>query len=105
MAYGFLAQLSPSASVLSDLYTCPNNTKAVVQIIVANRDTSAGLYRLSVAIDDAADSVEQYIVYDGVVDASDSLASVPISLNSNDTVRVRSSNGLISFSLTGLPND
>jgi len=102
MALGILAQLSPAATTLTTLYTSPSNTKGMCEVIVTNRDTGSGSFRVALSPDGATVANEQYIAYDKAVAANDSIASVPFSLNSNDVVRVYSDSGLISFSLVAL---
>lgn len=104
MALGFLAQAAPAATTPTDLYTSPANTKGLVQVIVTNRDAGTGSFRISVGVDGEALADKQYLAYDLPIEGNDSIASVPISLNSDDVVRVYSDSGLLSFSLVALPD-
>ena len=62
--YRVLGQAALPADSLTDVYTVPANTEAVVSsIIICNRDTSSHKYRLSVAVGGAGDDVKQYLAY------------------------------------------
>lgn len=102
MALGILAQLSPPGTTLSTLYTSPSNTKGMCELIVTNRDSEVGYFRVAISPDGVAVANEQYIAYDKPINGGDSVCSVEFSLNSNDIVRVYSDTGLVSFTLVAL---
>lgn len=95
------SQLKPAAATLSDLYTVPAATTAVVSTInVCNQSATVDTVRISVAVGGAADDPKQYELYDVPVDGNNAL---PITcgwtLAATDVVRVRSANGTCSFNL------
>jgi hypothetical protein len=98
-----LAQLTPSATTLTDCYTVPGATKAAISSIsVCNRSTAA-TFRISVAIAGAANDNKQYIYYDTPIPANETLmATVGISLGAADVIRVYASSANLSFNIFGI---
>jgi hypothetical protein len=101
--YKVLGQVSPSASVETNLYTVPAATSAIgSSIIIANRGTSVATFRVSIAVNNAATTPKDYIYYDLPIGANDTfIATIGITLGFNDRVRVYASNTNLSFSLYG----
>lgn len=101
--YKVLGQVSPSASVETNLYTVPSSTSAIgSSIIIANRGTSVATFRVSIAVNNAATTPKDYIYYDLPIGANDTfIATIGITLGFNDRVRVYASNTNLSFSLYG----
>jgi len=99
--WGVLAQNSPAATTLADLYTAPNSRRAIVEVVVCNRG-AATTFRLSYAIAGAADAVSQYLVYDKLLDANASIATVKITVKDSDVLRCRSTSGLVTFTVNGI---
>jgi len=103
-----LAQCSPERMVLSTLFSVSPNTQVQDgKIIVANRGKTTATFRVSIAPNGAPDNVKQYLMYDVEISANNSRGaeSVGIDLVARDEVRVYSSNGEISFSLSGSLED
>lgn len=100
-----LGQLAPSATTLSALYTVPALKRATLRVIVAETGGAADTFRLSVGVGGAGDAVSQYLVYDYEIDAYGTLSSSPIAVSAGDVVRVRSTNGTLSFTATGIEQD
>lgn len=102
--YKILSQTNPNATTLTDSYTVPASTSAVISTItVANRSATATSFRISIAKAGAADSVEQYLYYDIDIDGNDTFAcTLGISLETTDVVRVYATLATLSFVLTGL---
>ena len=99
-----LGQLNPSAATLTDIYTVPAATSAVISsIIVANRDASvATSFRITVAVAGAGDSSEQYIYDDIDIPAKDTFtASLGITLAATDVIRVYATLATLSFNIYG----
>lgn len=99
-----LGQLAPSAASLTDIYTVPAATSAVISsIIVANTDASvATSFRVTVAVAGAGDSVEQYIYDDIVINGADTFtASLGLTLAATDVVRVYATLATLSFNIYG----
>lgn len=99
-----LAQDAPAGATDTDAYTVPGATTTVItSVVVCNRSGSSDTFRLWVAVDGAADSDEQYLYYDFTVPANDSFAAtLGITLDASDVVRVRSANGNLSFNVFGI---
>jgi hypothetical protein len=99
-----LAQANPAATTLTAMYTVPASTATVVStLVVANRSTSNIRVRVSVAVAGAADSNEQYILYDALVLKQDSnFYTLGITLAATDVVRVYTDAAEASFSLFGV---
>jgi hypothetical protein len=60
-----LGQSAPSAATSTTLYTCPGGTQTVISAVyVANRSSTPTSFRLSVDVNGAGDSNEDYFAYD-----------------------------------------
>lgn len=101
--YKVLSQTNPSATTLTDSYTVPASTEAVVSsITVANRSTATS-FRISVAVAGAADSNEQYIAYDVAIAANETISfTLGITLAATDVVRVYATLATLSFNVFGV---
>lgn len=100
-----VAQLYPSAAVLTTLYTVTDNPSInLTSLIVCNHSGTNDSFRFAIAIAGEADANKQYIYYDMVVAANDSLR-VELSINVllNTAIRIYATNGTLSFSLFGVP--
>lgn len=104
-AYGFLGQVKPAAGILTALYTVPASKACTGRITAANRSTGSTTLRVSIAVNGAADSEEQYVAWDQPLPGYESLTSLPIVLNAGDVVRVRSASGNVAFGMTGIEID
>jgi hypothetical protein len=105
-SYKVLGQSRPEAGTLTDIYTVPSSTEAVISTItLANMGPTATNYRVAIAKDGAAtgiNSMEQYLVYDTTIPPLDSLAlTLGITLNAADVIRVESYSGLVAFQVFG----
>lgn len=102
--YKVLAQLNPSATTLTDLYTVPGATSAVISTItVAETNAVATTYRVSVAVAGAANNAKQYLVYDGAISANGVVTlTLGISLAATDVVRVYAGTANVSFNAFGV---
>ena len=98
-----LGQLAPSATTLTDLFTVAVNTRAVVStVMVCNRGATDTTFRVSVAINGAADTVAQYIHFDQPIVARRSWPiTIGITLNAGDVIRVFAGNANLSFNAFG----
>lgn len=102
-----LAQADPAAATLTDAYTVPAATNAVLSsIVVCNRDPAATVFRISVAVAGAADSNEQYIYYDLPISGNDTfIATIGLTLDETDVIRVYAFLATLSFSFFGTEID
>ena len=102
---GILGQLAPAATTLLALYTVPASKNATVKVIIANRSSVAATFRVAVAVDGAADSNEQYVVYDKAIAGNDPGSTTSIVIGSGDVIRVYASTANLSFNCTGIEQD
>lgn len=102
--YGMLAQGAPTAATLTALYTVPAAKHATVRVLVCNRG-AADTFRIAVSPAGAAIANAQYLAYDQPLEANDSASSVAFTVAETDLVRVYSTNGTLSFSVTGFEDD
>ena len=101
--YKILGQAAPTANSLTDVYTVPSATQAVISTItVCNQTASNASYSISVAANGAADSNTQYIIRGGVVPAADSIGiTLGITLDAADVVRCNTNTSNVSFNIFG----
>lgn len=99
-----LAQVAPAGQTLTDAYTVPLKINTVVSsIVVTNRNEGPAYFRISIAIAGAADTIAQYIYYNHVAMGNTSfVATIGVTLEESDVIRVRSDNGALSFNVLGL---
>lgn len=100
--YKTLAQVNPSAATLTDAYTVPAATQAVIAgVHVANRSVATS-FRVSVAVAGAADDNKQYIAYDvSIGDNETIVVGKGITLQPTDKIRVRATLATLSFNIFG----
>lgn len=99
----FLAQLSPAAVTLSDIYIVPvSQSLNLKSIVVCNRNAAASTFRISIALQSEADNVKQYLYYDAALNGNTTfLADVNLFIKELSIIRVYSTNGLMSFTVSG----
>lgn len=99
-----LGQIVPSATTLTAVYTVPAVTQATVSSIsVCNQNATSVTFRISVAVNGAADDPKQYMYYDLPLLENDTfIATVGLSLAAGDVIRVRSSTANVSFNVFGV---
>ena len=93
----------PSANVLTDLYTVPGATEAIVSSIVcANRGDRPAKVTVTHAIAGAADEAKQTIVPETRVPAKEPyILTIGPTLAATDVVRVKSDSGTVAFNMYG----
>lgn len=99
-----LGQAALAATTLTDIYTVPGATSAVVSTVyICNRGSAATSFRLSVAIAGAADANAQYLYYDVPIPGNDTFAlTVGLTLATTDKLRAYAGNGNLSVSAFGV---
>jgi len=102
--WGTLAQLSVSASTLTDIYTPGQGKHSTVEVIVCNRGADTTV-RLSYAIAGAADSIAQYLLYDVPLGANSTISTVRFTVNATDVLRVYAASGDVSFTVNGIEEE
>jgi hypothetical protein len=103
--YGMLGQSAPAATTLTTAYTVPASKHATVRVVANNRGAIADTFRLAVSPNGAAIANAHYLTYDKPIPANDSLASAPFTVGDADLVRVYSTNGDMTFHVTGIEDD
>jgi len=99
-----LGQLNPNITTLTDLYTVPTATSAVVSTItICNRSATSTSFRISVAIAGTADNAIQYIAYDAPIDGNDTISlTLGITLAATDKIRVYATLATLTFNAFGM---
>jgi hypothetical protein len=103
-AHKILGQSNPSATTLTDAYTVPSSTEAIIStIVVCNRSGTSTTFRISVAVNGASDSDEQYLYYDIAIPGSDTfVATLGVTLDATDKIRVYAAAQQLSFNIFGV---
>jgi len=101
-----LGQSNPSAATLTDCYTVPSATSAVISsLVVCNRSTTATSFRIAIRKAGASIANEHYIYYDVMIGGNDTfIATVGITLEATDVVSVYATLATLSFNLFGQEN-
>ena len=101
--YKVLAQVNPSATTATTLYTAPSLTSTVISTItICNQAASAGSYRVAVRPAGASLAALHYIAYDVPIAANDTTAlTLGITLATTDVVTVYASSATMSFNAYG----
>jgi glucose-6-phosphate dehydrogenase assembly protein OpcA len=101
--YKVLGQSAPSATTLTDLYTVPSATSAVVSTItVCNRAAASKSFRLAVRPAGASIADQHYIAYDVNIAANDSTClTLGLTLAATDVLSVYASAADLSFQAFG----
>ena len=101
--YKVLGQSAPLATTLTDLYTVPSATSAVVSTLtVCNRAAASKSFRLAVRPAGASIADEHYIAYDVVIAANDSTClTLGLTLATTDVLSVYASAADLSFQAFG----
>lgn len=99
-----LSQSKPNATTLTDSYTVPGATSAVVSsIVVCNQSATATSFRISLAVAGAGDTAAQYLYYDTPIGGNDTfIATIGIGLATTDVVRVYNALATLSFNVLGV---
>lgn len=92
-------QSRPSATTLTDAYTVGAATEAVLSsLVICNTGSSDDLVRVSIAPLGATDDDVHYIFHSLVIPAKDTfIATVGLTLQATDEVRVYSTEGTTNF--------
>jgi hypothetical protein len=99
-----LGQITPAATTVTDVYTVPTLTSAVVSTIaVCNTNGSGVTVRLSIAKAGAADTLVQYVLYNQPIDASSTyVMTAGLTLAAGDVVRVYASTTNVTVNVFGM---
>lgn len=101
--YKVLGQSAPSATTDTTLYTVPSATETIIStIVIANRGSSAGSYRIAIRPNGATLANSHYVAFDVAIAANDSTAlTLGITIDAADVVTVRASSADMTFTAFG----
>lgn len=99
-----LGQSLPAATTRTDAYTVPSATQAVVSsLMICNQSSSADSFQVSVAASGASHASSQFIYKDVTVPAGQTFAAtLGVTLNTTDKLRVYSTGGNLVFTVFGV---
>jgi hypothetical protein len=98
-----LGQVDLAATTLTDVYTVPGSTTAVISSVVfCNRTAAAITIRLSIAVAGLADTNKQYLLYDKACPANEAVViQIGVTLGAADVVRAYAAATGISVNVFG----
>ncbi len=98
-----LGQLDPSAATLTDLYTAPSSTEAIVStLMICNRSSVATAFRVALRALDASIVDKHYLYYDIAIPGNETFsATLGITMQATDVITVYATLGTLSFNLSG----
>jgi hypothetical protein len=101
--YKVLAQVNPSATTATTLYTVPSATSSVLSTVtVCNQAASAASFRIAVRPAGATLAAVHYVAYDVALAANDTTAlTLGLTLATTDVVTVYASAATVSFHAYG----
>jgi hypothetical protein len=100
--YKVLGQSIPAATTNTTLYTCATANGAVGSTLAICNQGVSTTVRAAVRVAGAAIEAKQYIVYDAVASANDTLfLTIGVALANTDVVTVYANTANVSFSLFG----
>ncbi len=104
LVYKVLGQSDPAATTLTDAYTVPASTEAVISSIqICNRASGAKTVRVSIAPAGAVDALLHYLLYDFSVAANVThTLKLGVTLATTDVVRVYAITQDVTFSIFGV---
>lgn len=102
--YKVLGQSDPLAATLTDVYTVPGATSAIVSsITVANRSATATSFRVAVRLAGAAIANQHYVAYDVPINGNQTITlTLGITLATTDVVSVYATLATLSFNVFGV---
>jgi hypothetical protein len=104
--YKSLGQLDPSAATLTDLYTVPGSTSAIVSTITAtNRSGTPTSIRLAHSVGGGAVANKDYFAYDMPILANQTITlTLGIAMATTDKLRAYATLATVSFNAWGVEN-
>lgn len=102
-AFKVLGQSNPAATTLTDAYTVPGSTYAIVSsVTVCNRSATPTTFRLAVAPAGAVAANQHYLAYDAEILANETwVLTLGVTLQGSDVVRVYATLATLSFNVFG----
>lgn len=104
--YKALGQVAPAATTATTAYTVPASTQAIInRITVCNRSATADKFRIALRPDGASLANEHYFAYDVDIKGNETIViTLGMTLDSTDVVTVYSTNGTLTFNVSGVEN-
>jgi len=100
--YKVLGQSAPTAGILTDVYTVPVDTSAIISTISIASIGAADTVRVAVRPGGAGILNQHYIVYDVAMESGEATyLTMGITLGSGDVISVYSLDALTSFGIFG----
>lgn len=98
-----LGQSAPAAATLTDAYTVPASTSAIVSTFtVCNRSATPTTFRIAVRPAGAAIATKHYIAYDATLLANEVWGfTIGVTLATTDVVSVYANDATVSFGVYG----
>lgn len=103
-SYGILGQVA-DASTEAILYTAPALKNVKIKVTVNNRAATSATFKVSISPDGGATATEDYIAFDHLLVANESITSITYTINALDVVRCESSTSTVTFIAFGLEQD
>lgn len=102
--YKVLGQSNPAATTLTDVYTVPASTSAIVSTItIANRSATPTSFRIAIRPAGAAIANQHYISYDVPIGANEAIGlTIGVTLATTDVVSVYATLATLSFNVFGV---
>jgi len=99
-----LAQSSPAATSLTDVYTCGSSGGAAISsVTICNQSATPTTFRISLAVAGAADTAKQYLYYDIPLPGNDTfIATIGVSLANTDVLRAYVGAATVSINVSGV---
>jgi hypothetical protein len=103
-AFKILGQADLAATTLTDVYTVPAATEAVISaIVICERAGTATTFRVALAPNGAANANSHYLYYDTDIPANETfIASIGATIDATDVVRVYAGTGDITATVLGM---
>ncbi len=103
MTVKVLGQSAPAATTNANVYTVPSATEAVIStVVIANRGTSAGTFRLAVRPAGATLANQHYVAFDVPIAGNDSTTlTLGITMAATDVLTFQASTADMSVNVFG----
>jgi len=96
------AQLAPSATTLTTLYTVPPGWRAKGSVLVCERGGAAATFRIAHRPDGDSIDNKHYMAYDRALPANSEDETIELWLDETDVISVYASSGDLSFAFNGV---
>lgn len=104
LTYKVLGQSAPAAATLTNLYTVPSATFAIINsVVICNTGSSVTTFRVAVAPNGAADTLAHYVAREVQINGNSTTElALGITMDASDILRVYSTSGTLSFNAFGV---